>query len=427
MRTIFPVVLFLIFIAGGSYAQQLDLPETTPGCNQSSVVLDAGAGYDSYSWSTGETTQSITVEEGGMYFVTVNSESGMQTDSTFVEFLDYQIVPDQDTTLCYGEEFQMHVVPEIYDVVWEPGNVANDSLLITATEEQAFETYITGERATCVESFDISLHPRMFVDIEQVNEICYGSCDGQVIASVSGGVKPYEFLWNGYSVAWDSIATELCAGENTLEIIDENGCSLDTSFTIEALPAADIELLAEPSDTIYIDNPTITFSFENNSDVQVNEWFWEFGDGDTSLMREVEHTFEGVKGTDETPPPDNYVITLTATNEYGCDTIITKEMPIEEAELKIPNVMTPNGDGFNDTFIIKNEKTGNDITYEYERVELLVYNRYGKVVYKDDNYMSDWNADGLSDGTYFFVIRTYGYFRNDDYQGSLTIIGSNSN
>jgi hypothetical protein len=57
-------------------------------------------------------------------------------------------------------------------------------------------------------------------------------------------------------------------------------------------------------------------------------------------------------------------------------------------------------------------------------VEVYVYNRYGRVVYKNSNYQSDWEADGLSDGTYFYVIRTHGQFRDDEYQGAITIIGS---
>ncbi len=424
MKQLISAVFLMVALGLTGFSQELSLPETIASCNQDSAVIDAGAGFESYTWNTGDTTQSITVYEGGLFYLTVLADGSMQTDSTYVEFLDYMIYPDQDTTVCYGQEFVMNVVPEIYDVEWQPDGVMNDTLTISPEEEKSYEVFITGDTATCTESFDISLHERISIGIEQVNEICYGTCDGQAIASVSGGARPYEYLWNGFSVAWDSIATQLCPGENSLTILDDNGCEKDTTFTVEALPAAEVEINTMPSDTIYIDNPTITFSFENTSDEQVNQWFWEFGDGDTSVMREVEHTFEGVKGTDDAAPPDNYVVTLEVINEYGCDTIITREMPIEEAELKIPNVITPNGDGFNDVFLIQDEKTGNNITYEYKRVELIVYNRYGKVVYENDNYQSDWNADGLSDGTYYYVIRTYGYFRNDDYQGALTIIGS---
>ncbi|MEZ5029857.1 MAG: hypothetical protein R2787_00510 [Saprospiraceae bacterium] len=41
-------------------------------CPGETTVLDAGLGYTEYEWSTGETTQTITVSSGGTYSVTVS-------------------------------------------------------------------------------------------------------------------------------------------------------------------------------------------------------------------------------------------------------------------------------------------------------------------------------------------------------------------
>lgn len=45
-------------------------------CNGASAVLDAGAGFASYAWSTGDTTQTITVSSGGIITVTVTNAAG---------------------------------------------------------------------------------------------------------------------------------------------------------------------------------------------------------------------------------------------------------------------------------------------------------------------------------------------------------------
>ncbi len=423
MRAISLLVLFL-FSSLLMQAQELDLPEYSPGCNETSVVLDAGPGFDSYEWSTGETSQSITVDTEGMYSVTVTTAGGFQSDETEVVFLDYMLTPDEDLTVCPGEELVMNVVPETYDVLWSPGNVNNDTLIIYPAAAQSFEVMISEGGATCVESFTLTMHPQLNVEIEQINEICYGTCDGQVIASVSGGAEPYQYLWNDETVPWDSIATGLCPGENNLQIFDDNQCTLDTNFVIDALPAAEVETATSPTDTLYLENPTLTFSFENISDSEITEWMWVFEtpNTDTLLDREVEYTFGLLNELDNLP--GSLPVFLEVTNEFGCDTIVALDIPLQEAELKIPNVMTPNGDGLNDIFHVQNEKTGNDIRFEYISVELYVYNRYGKVVYKDDNYQNDWKAEGLSDGTYFYVLRTNGYYRDDEYQGAITILGS---
>jgi gliding motility-associated-like protein len=66
-------------------------------------------------------------------------------------------------------------------------------------------------------------------------------------------------------------------------------------------------------------------------------------------------------------------------------------------ELFVPNVITPNGDGFNDFFAIKNIKL-------YQPNSITVFNRWGEVLFKANNYMGDWKADGVSEGTYYFSL-----------------------
>lgn len=55
--------------------------DSTP-CKGEVVVLSAGAGFVSYLWSTGETTSSITVHDGGDYGVSVNDGSGCSGSTT---------------------------------------------------------------------------------------------------------------------------------------------------------------------------------------------------------------------------------------------------------------------------------------------------------------------------------------------------------
>jgi uncharacterized repeat protein (TIGR01451 family)/gliding motility-associated-like protein len=65
----------------------------------------------------------------------------------------------------------------------------------------------------------------------------------------------------------------------------------------------------------------------------------------------------------------------------------------------IPNVITPEGDGLNDTFEIKglNSFTNN---------EIVILNRYGDHVFQRVNYQNDWAAEGLVAGTYFYILKT---------------------
>lgn len=85
---------------------------------------------------------------------------------------------------------------------------------------------------------------------------------------------------------------------------------------------------------------------------------------------------------------------------------------------EFPNVMTPNGDGTNDWFYIENGSM-------FDNVSLLIYNRWGTLVYQNNDYKDDFGGSevGLSDGVYFWACELY--FRQNDKtlykSGNLTI------
>jgi gliding motility-associated-like protein len=91
--------------------------------------------------------------------------------------------------------------------------------------------------------------------------------------------------------------------------------------------------------------------------------------------------------------------------------VASEELAIE---LTIPNIFTPNGDGFNDQFVIEN------IEYCSES-RLTIRNSRGNVVFDKLNYQNDWTADSHPDGIYYY---TFTYILNGETQrvkGNITI------
>lgn len=83
---------------------------------------------------------------------------------------------------------------------------------------------------------------------------------------------------------------------------------------------------------------------------------------------------------------------------------------------RIPNVITPNGDGDNDTFEVLGlgKYAGNKIT---------IFNRYGDHVLEQENYQNDWNAPGQVAGTYFYILLCYDEQGNEtEFKGWIQVI-----
>ncbi len=98
-----------------------------------------------------------------------------------------------------------------------------------------------------------------------------------------------------------------------------------------------------------------------------------------------------------------------------CDIYVELEIVIEDCSMIIPNVFTPNQDGMNDYFRIEGIES-------YPNSSLIVYNRWGNLVFQSDNYQNNWDGYLASQGTYFYVLE-----RSDgeSFKGELSLFVSN--
>ena len=98
------------------------------------------------------------------------------------------------------------------------------------------------------------------------------------------------------------------------------------------------------------------------------------------------------------------------------DTIALRDCPPPDVD--IPNAMTPNGDGTNNTFWINN-------IWFYPENSLRIYNRWGSLVFKADGYNNDW--DGTRHGAdmpaavYYYILELNDEKKTDPFKGTVTI------
>ncbi|HRZ43126.1 MAG TPA: choice-of-anchor L domain-containing protein [Bacteroidales bacterium] len=157
-----------------------------------------------------------------------------------------------------------------------------------------------------------------------------------------------------------------------------------------------------------IDNPVINF---NNMTVNGSIWAWNFGDpgsgaNNTSSQQHPSHTYNG-DGT--------YTVWLVASTPDGCIDSISRQVMIIIDKIEIPNVITPNSDGFNDVFFIKNID-------KLKSSRLIIYNRWGKKVFEMENYDNTWDARNHSDGVYYWTLEYSTFFRDSKEHGTVTVL-----
>ena len=94
---------------------------------------------------------------------------------------------------------------------------------------------------------------------------------------------------------------------------------------------------------------------------------------------------------------------VTATNATGCSDVktITIEVRDDYEAIKATNILTPNGDGINDTWVVENID-------QYPNNEVKIFDKAGRVLYSKKAYDNSWNATlngaPLAEGTYFYII-----------------------
>ena len=112
-----------------------------------------------------------------------------------------------------------------------------------------------------------------------------------------------------------------------------------------------------------------------------------------------------------------YSILITDYQNCTIDTAIFVEI-IDNPCVDIPNTFTPNGDNYNDTWVIEKLNL-------YPNYELLVFNKWGNEIYKSTSLEEEWDGTQygkpLPSGVYYYILKLN---NTDDlqYTGTITLI-----
>jgi gliding motility-associated-like protein len=203
----------------------------------------------------------------------------------------------------------------------------------------------------------------------QTNVSCFGLSNGTVTVSGSGGTAPYLYSFNGGPYQASATFSGLPAGAYTITIYDVNLCTTNVSATV----TQPVQISIAP----VTDNASCPGNADGNIRLTIT--------GGGQPYRVI--WSDGILTSDRLNIPDGtYSVVVTDIN--GCNASL--DIPVgvtgSEACIEIPAIITPNNDGYNDTWKIKNIELFPD-------AEVFVYTRWGQLVYNSKNIAANpWDG-----------------------------------
>jgi uncharacterized repeat protein (TIGR01451 family) len=198
---------------------------TGPASACDSALLDAGPGFSSYLWSTGETTQSITVTASNTYSVTVSNGSCTATDSHGIIVNPTPaatITPSGPTTFCAGGSVTLTATPAGASYLWSNGATTQ---AITVTASGAFTVTVTGAGGCSNTSAGtvVTVNPAPAVTITGPNSACAS-------AVLDAGPGFASYLWSTGQTT-QSIAV-FSTNTYSVTVTNAGGCSASDSHSV---------------------------------------------------------------------------------------------------------------------------------------------------------------------------------------------------
>lgn len=207
-------------------------------------------------------------------------------------------------------------------------------------------------------------------------------CEGNSYQLSASGGKTYSWISDDGEFS-SSLQNPLVTPKDStiyyVTIESAEGCQDQDTVRVDVLTAPEYVLQIEKNYDCW-NIPEVRFAYITDDDLYTYSWI--LGDGATSTLNDfVYHYSED--GT--------YTVVFSAVNDY-CS--YTEEIILPIVTIRIPNVITPNEDGLNDALVVEAS----------DQVNLKVYNRWGNLVFSDEDYQNNWTTTSLDGGVYFYKV-----------------------
>lgn len=373
-----------------------------------SIDITGGTAPYSYIWSSGDTTSiAENLTSANYQFIVTDFNGCIISDSIFVDQPAPLVLNEVITVVtCYGlSDGKIDISPTggtaPFDYKW-----FNSDYVLSTQEEDLIEfpadTYQVEIRDSnhCFYEMFIPLTQPDSLVVTYITDIvsCSGGEDGNIFVTITGGNPAYNTTWS--TGATTQNLTNIAAGHYELNVIDQKGCA--DSIQIDITQPDPITMLFKTTEVSCIDqhdgtalakptggNGGYTFGWSNGATNSLN----------TGLYSQY--------------------YSVTVVDIMGCyakdSVFINNSM---SGCIDPVNAFTPNGDAYNDTWVIDNMDL-------YPNAELQIFNKWGNILYKTQGIYNPWNGvvngQSLPSEVYYYIINL-NYKDRKPLTGNVTII-----
>ena len=369
-----------------------------------SVILVSSTAT-TYSWSPGgETTPSVIVRTAGSFSVTIGNEYGCLSDpsdpvTVTQSSLEKPVITvTGETEFCEGTQATTLSAPQSIAYLWSNGETSQ-SIMVAVTGSYTVTVFNEfGTQSLPSDPVDINVFENPVLNLLSKSDVlCNGETSGSIEVIATGGTSPYAYEWDNGQTG--SGITNIGAGTYLITATDANGCQDTLSESINEPTAIVINEI--------LTHPTCNDSYDGAVEVSISGgtpgYTIQWSNGSTGPITEkLGPGTVDVQVTDESQCQENESYNLVAENEV-CITVY--------------EIITPNSDGYNDTW----EITGIEL---YQNATVQVFDRWGKRVFYSEGYPQPW--DGTNDGkvlpmdSYHYIIDLNN--DTDPIIGNITIV-----
>ena len=255
-----------------------------------------------------------------------------------------------------------------------------------------------------------------------INEVTFGEAEAGISSSLGNPFCPSQgsttlSTIGGISYQWFKDGVPITDATHQMYHANESGtyavqvdlgdCSASGFIELES-ELFDAEINISEFNSIN-EGETLLVIITTTADNPTFEWYLD----DVLITSAVEDNYDVAE-------IGNYKIIVTETGTSNCngskEFLFEVNEPFPDVE-KIPNVISPNGDGINDSWMIPT------IYVSGTNTMVMIMNNYGKVMLQTENYLNNWPGNDLNlssiNQVFYYVIITSD---NETRKGSITVI-----